>query len=77
MKFTQMTLAACAALMISSAAYAEPKEFKAVDVNGDGSVDAAEYANSGVEEATFKELDTNKDGNLSKDEYSAALEDCD
>jgi len=77
MKTIPMILVACAALLASSAAFAEPKEFPKADVNGDGVVDSAEYANSGVEEKTFAELDKDKDGKLNKEEYAAALEECD
>jgi len=77
MRITAMTLVACAALLASSAAFAEPKEFIKADANGDGIVNVAEYANSGVEEKKFEELDKNKDGKLNKEEYSAALEECD
>lgn len=76
MKMTKLTLAAVAALMISGVAVAEPASFKKADANGDGMVDAAEFANSGVEKK-MGELDKNGDGKLDNKEYSAALdEDC-
>lgn len=76
MKMTQLTLAAAAALLASSVAFAAPAKFDKADANGDGSVDAAEFANSGIKKK-FEKLDKDKDGKLSKKEYSAALdEDC-
>lgn len=73
-----MIFAACAALLTSNIAFAqtaEPKEFPKADANGDGFVDAAEFATSGVD-AKFEESDTNKDGKLDIDEYQAAVGDC-
>ena len=77
MKITPMILLACIALLSSTVALAEPKEFKKADANGDGIVDSAEFAKSGVEDKAFAEVDTDKDGKLSEEEYTAALEDCD
>jgi len=77
MKTTQMILVACAALLASSVAFAEPKEFAKADANGDGAVDSAEYAKSGAEEMKFEEADTDKDGKLNAEEYAAALGECD
>lgn len=78
MNRTRNSLAALAALFASSlaiAAAATP-DFAKADANGDGSVDSAEFAATGIEKK-FKGLDTNGDGKLSKTEYSAALEeDC-
>ena len=77
MKITQITLTAAAALLASSVAFAAPLSFKKADANGDGSVDAAEFANSGVKNKKMEKLDKDGDGKLSKKEYSAALdEDC-
>lgn len=76
MKTTKPTLAAIAALMLSGVAIAEPASFKKADANGDGMIDASEFANSGVKKK-MAELDKNGDGKLDKKEYSAALdEDC-
>ncbi len=77
MKKTKIALAAGAALMISSAAFAgDPPKFKAADANADGSVDATEYAATKLEKE-FDKLDKNGDGKLNEDEYKAALEeDC-
>ena len=75
MKMTPTILAACAALLTSTVAFAEPKEFPKADANGDGFVDATEFAASGVD-AKFDESDTNKDGKLDIDEYQAAVGDC-
>lgn len=77
MKLTKLTLAATAALLASSVALAAPVSFKKADSNADGAVDAAEFANSGVEGKKMAELDKDGDGKLDKKEYSAALdEDC-
>lgn len=76
MKMTQLTLAAAVALFATSAAFAAPLKFVKADANADGSVDATEFAASGVKKE-FKKLDKDGDGKLSKKEYSAALdEDC-
>ncbi|MCW8964599.1 MAG: EF-hand domain-containing protein [Gammaproteobacteria bacterium] len=77
MKNTPMILAACAALLFSTAALAEPKEFPKADANGDGKVDMAEFAKSGFEDKKFEEVDTDKNGIISKEEYTTALEECD
>ena len=77
MKNTPMILAACAALLFSTAALAEPKEFPKADANGNGSIDMTEFANSGLEEKKFEEVDTDKNGTISKEEYTTALEECD
>jgi hypothetical protein len=74
MKTTQVTLVALAALLTSSLAFAAPLKFAKADANGDGGVDAAEFANSGVKGKKFEKLDKDGDGKLSKKEYSAALD---
>jgi hypothetical protein len=57
---------------------AEPLEFVKADANADAMVDAAEFANSGVEGQKLEELDKDKDGALSKKEYDVVLEEeCD
>jgi hypothetical protein len=77
MKMTQVAIAAAAALLLSSAALAAPAKFAKADANGDGAVDATEFAESGVKNRKFENLDKDGDGKLSKKEYSAALEeDC-
>ena len=76
MKRTQLILVAVVALFATSVALAAPKSFKKADANGDGVVDATEFADSGVKKELAK-LDKNGDGKLDKKEYSAALnEDC-
>jgi hypothetical protein len=76
MKTTPMILVACAALLASTVAFAEPKEPKVADANGDGMIDAQELANSGFEDKTFADVDTNSDGKITIEEYTAAYEDC-
>ena len=78
MKLTRLTLAAAVALLLAtSTAIAAPKSFKKADANGDGSIDATEFAASGVEGKKMAGLDKDGDGMLSRKEYSAALdEDC-
>lgn len=77
MKLTKLTVAAAVALFATSMAVAEPMSFKKADANADGAVDAAEFANSGVESKKMAELDKDGDGKLTNKEYSAALdEDC-
>lgn len=76
MKTSQTILAAAVAILASSVALAAPVSFKKADANGDGMVDAAEFANSGVKRK-MESLDRNKDGTLDKKEYSVVLdEDC-
>jgi hypothetical protein len=76
MKTTKLSLM-LAALLASSLAFAAPLSFKKADADGDGSVNAEEFAASGVEGKKMGELDKDGDGKLSSKEYSAALdEDC-
>ncbi len=76
MKTIRFTLAAAAALMASGVALAEPPKFAAADANGDGGVDATEFAATKIERE-FPKLDEDGDGKLNKQEYAAALEeDC-
>jgi hypothetical protein len=76
MKTTQVTLAALAALLATSVAIAAPAKFDKADANGDGFVDADEFAASDMKKDMGK-LDKDGDGKLSKKEYSAGLdEDC-
>ena len=76
MKLTPMILATCTALLLSTAALAEPKEFKQADANGDGIVDKAEYSKAGFEDMSFKEADLDENGSISKEEYEEALAGC-
>lgn len=76
MKLLSKSLLVCVALLMSNAALAEPKEFPQADANGDGVMDATEFANSGYEDKSFAEVDLNKDGKISKEEYEEALADC-
>lgn len=62
-------------LFFSNIAFAEPKEFKDADVNGDGFLDTAEFSNSGAKDP-FKEFDGNDDGKISKVEYEDKLAEC-
>jgi hypothetical protein len=77
MKLINTTALACAAVFASSLAFAaSPLSFAKADANGDGSVDATEFAASNVK-MEFSKLDKDGDGKLSKKEYSVALEeDC-
>jgi opacity protein-like surface antigen len=75
MKKTQLIVAAAAAILASSIAFAadEPPKFGAADTNGDGVVDEAEFKATGLE-AEFKNADTDGNGSLNKEEYTAVLE---
>lgn len=76
MKKTSTLITTLAFLMATSVAFAAPVSFKKADANGDGSVDAEEFANSGMEKK-MEGLDKDGDGMLSRKEYSAGLdEDC-
>lgn len=76
MKLINITALTCAAVFASSLAFAAPLSFAKADANGDGVVDAEEFAASGVT-MEFSKLDKDGDGKLSKKEYSVALEeDC-
>ena len=68
-----LALGAVLALLGSSVALAEPAAFKKADANGDGMIDSAELAKSGVKKK-LAELDVNKDGKLSKGEYEIVFE---
>jgi len=76
MKIQSIIIAACTALLISTGTFAEPKEPKAADANGDGMISAEELANAGFEDKTFADVDTNSDGKITIEEYTAAYEDC-
>lgn len=76
MKITQILLASAAAVLATSVAFAAPAKFSKADANGDGALDAAEYAASGMKKE-FAKLDKDGDGKLSKREYIAGMdEDC-
>jgi len=75
MKKTQLIVAAAAALLASSVAFAEdePPNFKAADTNGDGAVDATEFAATKLE-AEFRDADSDGNGTLNEEEYTAVIE---
>jgi hypothetical protein len=73
MKLTKITLIT-AALLATSVAFAAPKSFKKADANGDGSIDASEFAEAGVKDREFAKLDKDGDGSLSNKEYSVVLD---
>jgi hypothetical protein len=77
MKKTKLIVAAAAAVLASSVAFAdEPPNFEGADANGDGGVDATEFAATKLDKE-FAKVDTDGDGKLNKEEYAAALEeDC-
>ncbi len=77
MKKTSLLLTACATLIISQLALAEPPEFKGADSNGDGAVDATEFAALKLDKELAK-FDEDGNGTLNKSEYEASLEEeCD
>jgi opacity protein-like surface antigen len=75
MKKTQLIVAAAAAILASSVAFAadEPPNFGAADANGDGVVDEAEFKATGLE-ADFKDSDSDGNGTLNEEEYTAVVE---
>lgn len=75
MRILHLSVLSLTTTLFSSIAMADPKEFKDADVNGDGFLDAAEFANAGVDDE-YKEFDGNGDGKVSKDEYVEKLEEC-
>jgi len=75
MKKTNLFVAAAAALLLSGSVLAadEPPKFEKADTNGDGGVDATEFAATKIDKK-FAKLDEDGDGKLNKDEYAIALE---
>ena len=79
MKLTKIALFTAVLALASGLAVAAPPAFKAVDANGDESLDATEFvkATEGGVKKKFEELDKDGDGKLSKKEYSVVLDaDC-
>ena len=78
MKKTQLIRVVTAAILASGVALAAggPPKFEAADTNGDGTVDATEFAATKLKR-DFSKLDKDSNGSLNKKEYEAALEeDC-
>jgi Ca2+-binding EF-hand superfamily protein len=75
MKNLYLSVLVLITFLFSGIALAEPKEFKKADVNADGFLDSAEFANSGVDDE-FKEFDGNGDGKVSEEEYEEKLQEC-
>ena len=75
MKKTQLIVAAAAAVLVSSVAFAadEPPDFAGADKNGDGAVDATEFKATGLE-GEFSNVDTDGNGTLNEEEYQAVVE---
>lgn len=74
MEKSKLILTMCAGLLISSIAIAaEPPKFEGADANGDGGVDATEFAATKIDKE-FAKLDEDGDGKLNKEEYAIALE---
>ena len=79
MKLTRIAVVASVLSMAGATAFAqEPPTFKMLDVDGDGSLTAEEFAKAkeGGMEKPFKEVDLDKDGKISAEEYESALGDC-
>lgn len=89
MNKTTLLIALCAAPLLGHAASSDPKQayidssFAAMDSNGDGRIDKAEYAKyqqarfskqADSIDAAFKEMDKNKDGKISKEEAAVVPE---
>ncbi|WP_416057199.1 EF-hand domain-containing protein [Stenotrophomonas maltophilia] len=89
MKKTALLIALCAAPLLANAAGSDPKQtyidstFAAMDSNGDGRIDKAEYAKyqqgrfskqADSIDVAFKEMDANKDGRISKEEAAVVPE---
>lgn len=64
------SLVTASALLLASTAFAddEPPTFEKADTNGDGGVDATEYAATKME-PDFAEFDVDKDGKLNAAEF--------
>ncbi len=73
MRLSRCILTLAAAVLASHVAFAG-LVFEEADKNGDGAVDADEFAAAGVDQA-FKQLDANGDGKLDSNEYSGDLDD--
>ena len=70
MKTTSLTLVAAAVLMASGIALAAaPPKFAAADANGDGGVDATEFAATGIQK-DFGELDADGNGEIDEAEMA-------
>jgi hypothetical protein len=76
MKTTQIIIIAGIALLTSTLAFAEPKEFGPADADGDGVVSKEEFSKAGFEDMSFDEADLNEDGKIDKAEYEEALAGC-
>lgn len=77
MKVIKSATVLASVFFAATVAAASPLKFAKADANGDGSVDAAEFAASGVKGRKMEKLDKNGDGTLDKKEYNVALEeDC-
>lgn len=75
MKTIYLSVLVSITVLFSNAVLAEAKDFKKADVNADGFLDSAEFANSGAEDS-FKEFDGNGDGKVSAAEYEEKLQEC-
>ena len=73
MRHARWIFSFAAALLASSIAFGG-LVFEEADKNGDGAVDAEEFAAAGVDQI-FKQLDTNGDGKLDINEYSGDPDD--
>ena len=79
MKVIRIAVIASVLSFASAAAFAkEPPKFKDIDADGDGTLNAEEFAKAreGGVELTFEEVDLNKDGKIDAEEYEEAVAGC-
>lgn len=75
MKPMRLIAVSLAAMLASGGVLAEAKEFGVVDVNQDGFIDAAEFADAGAQ-SPFDQFDADGDGKVTKKEYEEKLQEC-
>ncbi len=67
-------VAICCAVAVFCVSAASAADFAAVDANGDGLIDRAEFGDGAVGDEIFKEWDRNQDGHIDRAEWRRALQ---
>ena len=78
MKMTHSTLSGAVAALFAttSVAVAAPMKFAKADANGDGSIDAAEFAASGMRRSDMTKLDKGRRRQAQQERVAGMDEDC-